>query len=188
MEKIEKSVQEKKARGGARPNSGRNPFEPNDKDREMVEKLANWGVAEHHIAPLIGDGINTTTLRKYFMTELERGRAKASAGIGQTLFQKAMAGDVASLIWWTKTQMRWTEAPRQIEVTGNISITDALAQAQARLIEAEIVEMDTPLLGVTDAVTAVTDVVTPVTVEYVGGNNGGNITDRGEENAMKSRG
>jgi len=183
-----KPNQEKNKRGGPQPGSGRPEFEPSEKDREMVEKLANWGVAEHHIAPLVGDGIHITTLRKHFMTELERGRAKASAGIGQTLFQKAMAGDVASLIWWTKTQMRWTEAPRQIELSGNISITDALAQAQARLIEAEIVEMDTPLLGVTDAVTAVTDVVTPVTVEYVGGNNGGNITDRSEENAMKSRG
>ena len=188
MAKTENSVQEKKKNGGARPNAGRHPFEPNDKDREMVEKLANWGVAEHHIAPLIGDGINTTTLRKYFMTELERGRAKASAGIGQTLYQKAMAGDVASLIWWTKTQMRWTEAPRQIEVSGNISITDALAQAQARLIEAEIVEMDAPLLTVTEPVTLVTDAVTPVTVEYVGGNNGGNIADRGDKNAMKSTG
>ena len=185
MAKTENSVQEKKKNGGARPNAGRNPFEPNDKDREMVEKLANWGVAEHHIAPLIGDGINTTTLRKYFMTELERGRAKASAGIGQTLFQKAMAGDVASLIWWTKTQMRWTEAPRQIELSGNISITDALAQAQARLIEAEIIEMDAPLLTVTEPVTLE---VTPVTVDRVGGNIGGNMGDRGKENAMKSTG
>jgi hypothetical protein len=99
-----------------------------------------------------------------------------------------MAGDVASLIWWTKTQMRWTEAPRQIEVSGNISITDALAQAQARLIEAEIIEMDAPLLTVTDPVTLVTDAVTPITVEYVGGNIGGNMGDRGEQNAMKSTG
>ena len=185
MAKSEISIQEKKKNGGARPGAGRTPFEPNDKDREMVEKLANWGVAEHHIAPLIGDGINTTTLRKYFMTELERGRAKASAGIGQTLFQKAMAGDVASLIWWTKTQMRWTEAPRQIELSGNISITDALAQAQARLIEAEIIEIDTPLLTVTEPVTLE---VTPVTVDHIGGNIGGNMGDRGDENAMKSTG
>jgi hypothetical protein len=160
-----KPIQEKKKRGGPQPGSGRPEFVPSDKDREMVEKLANWGVAEHHIAPLIGHGINVTTLRKHCMTELERGRAKASAGIGQTLYQKAMAGDVASLIWWTKTQMRWTEAPRQIEVSGNISITDALAQAQARLIEAEIVEMDTPLLTVTDRVTLVTDAVTVDRVE-----------------------
>jgi len=165
MAKIEKLIQEKKKTGGARENAGRLPFEPSDKDREMVEKLANWGVAEHHIAPLIGNGISVMTLRKYFMTELERGRAKASAGIGQTLFQKAMAGDVASLIWWTKTQMRWTEAPRQIELSGNISITDALAQAQARLIDAEVIEMDAPLLTVTDPVTLVTDAVTVDRVE-----------------------
>jgi hypothetical protein len=164
MAKGENSVQEKKKNGGARPGAGRPAFEPTNKDREMVEKLANWGVAEHHIAPLVGDGINVMTLRKYFMTELERGRAKASAGIGQTLYQKAMSGDVASLIWWTKTQMRWTEAPRQIELSANISITDALAQAQARIIEAEIVEQDTPLLGVTDAVTVD---VTPVTVDQI---------------------
>jgi hypothetical protein len=163
-----KPIQEKKKRGGPQPGSGRPEFVPSDKDREMVEKLANWGVAEHHIAPLIGDGIHLHTLRKHFMTELERGRAKASAGIGQTLYQKAMAGDVASLIWWTKTQMRWTEAPRQIEVSGNISITDALAQAQARLIDAEIVEMDTPLLTVTDPVTLVTDAVTVDRVEAKG--------------------
>jgi len=96
-----------------------------------------------------------------------------------------MAGDVASLIWWTKTQMRWTEAPRQIELSGNISITDALAQAQARLIEAEIIEMDAPLLTVTEPVTLE---VTPVTVDHIGGNIGGNMGDRGEENAMKSTG
>jgi hypothetical protein len=134
---------------------------------------------------LVCGGISVATLRDRFAEELHRGRAKAHAGIGKTLFQKAMAGDVASLIWWTKTQMRWTEAPRQIEVSGNISITDALAQAQARLIEAEIIEMDTPLLTVTEPITVE---VTPVAVDHIGGNNGGNIADRGEENAMKSRG
>jgi hypothetical protein len=177
--------QQQNRRGGARENAGRPRFEPTDEERKQVEAMAGYGVAEAHIASLIRGGIGVSTLRERFKENLEQGRAKAHAGIGKTLFQKAMAGDVASLIWWTKTQMRWTEAPRQIEVSGNISITDALAQAQARLIEAEIVEMDTPLLGVTDAVTVD---VTPVTVEYVGGNNGGNVTDRGEENAMKSRG
>jgi hypothetical protein len=180
--------QQQNRRGGARENAGRPRFEPTNEERKQVEAMAGYGVAEAHIASLIRGGIGVSTLRERFKENLEQGRAKAHAGIGKTLFQKAMAGDVASLIWWTKTQMRWTEAPRQIEVSGNISITDALAQAQARLIEAEIVEMDTPLLGVTDAVTAVTDVVTPVTVEYVGGNNGGNVADGKAENAMKSRG
>jgi hypothetical protein len=144
-------------RGGARPGSGRKPITPTDEDREHAETLAGFGLTEVNIAALVCGGISVATLRDRFAEELQRGRAKAHAGIGKTLFQKAMAGDVASLIWWTKTQMRWTEAPRQIEVSGNISITDALAQAQARLIEAEIVEMDDvqkiEAIGVTEPVT-----------------------------------
>ena len=181
---IETSTQENR-RGGARPGSGRKPITPTDEDREHAETLAGFGLTEVNIAALVCGGISVATLRDRFSEELQRGRAKAHAGIGKTLFQKAMAGDVASLIWWTKTQMRWTEAPRQIEVSGNISITDALAQAQARLIEAEIIEMDAPLLTVTEPVTVE---VTPVTVDRIGGNIGGNMGDRGEENAMKSTG
>jgi hypothetical protein len=157
---IETSAQENR-RGGARPGSGRKPITPTDEDREHAETLAGFGLTEVNIAALVCGGISVATLRDRFAEELQRGRAKAHAGIGKTLYQKAMSGDVASLIWWTKTQMRWTEAPRQIELSANISITDALAQAQARIIEAEIVEQDTPLLGVTDAVTVD---VTPVTV------------------------
>jgi hypothetical protein len=179
------SHQQQNRHGGARENAGRPRFEPTDEERKQVEAMAGYGVAEAHIAALIRGGIGVSTLRERFKENLEQGRAKAHAGIGKTLYQKAINGDVASLIWWTKTQMRWTEAPRQIELSGNISITDALAQAQARLIEAEIIEMDTPLLTVTEPVTVE---VTPVTVDHIGGNIGGNMGDRGEENAMKSTG
>jgi hypothetical protein len=140
-----KSIQEKGKRGGPQPGSGRPAFAPSEKDRELAEKLAMWGVAEHHIAPLIGDGIDIHTMRKYLLEEIQRGRAKASMGIGSTLYQKAMAGDVASLIWWTKTQMRWAEQPKVIEISGQISITQALEEAAQRVIEAEIVEVDEPL-------------------------------------------
>ena len=140
-----KSNREKGKRGGPQPGSGRPAFVPSEKDRELAEKLAMWGVAEHHIAPLIGDGIDVHTMRKYLLEEIQRGRAKASMGIGSTLYQKAMAGDVASLIWWTKTQMRWAEQPKVIEISGQISITQALEEAAQRVIEAEIVEVDEPL-------------------------------------------
>jgi hypothetical protein len=178
MNNHQQEIEESRGRGRPR-------FEPTDEERKQVEAMAGYGVAEAHIASLIRGGIGVSTLRERFKENLEQGRAKAHAGIGKTLYQKAMAGDVASLIWWTKTQMRWTEAPRQIELSGNISITDALAQAQARLIEAEIIEMDAPLLTVTEPVTLE---VTPVTVDNIGGNIGGNMGDRGEENAIKSTG
>jgi len=140
----EKSAQEKRKRGGAQPGAGRPAFVPTEKDRTLVEQLSTWGVAEHHISALVGDGIEQTTLRKYFSDEIARGRAKASMGIGSTLYQKAMAGDTASLIWWTKTQMRWAEQPKVIELTGNISITEALAEARARIIDLADIE-DAPL-------------------------------------------
>jgi len=177
------SHQQQNRHGGARENAGRPRFEPTDEERKQVEAMAGYGVAEAHIAALIRGGIGVSTLRERFKENLEQGRAKAHAGIGKTLYQKAINGDVASLIWWTKTQMRWTEAPRQIELSGNISITDALAQAQARLIEAEIIEMDTPLLTVTEPVTVD---VTPVTVDHIGGNIGGNIGGADAQSPMKS--
>jgi hypothetical protein len=137
--------QQENRHGGARPNSGRPRFEPTDEERKQVEAMAGYGVGESHIAALIRGGIGLSTLRERFKEDLERGRAKAHAGIGKTLYQKAMAGDVASLIWWTKTQMRWAEQPKVIEISGQISITQALEEAAQRVIEAEIVEVDEPL-------------------------------------------
>ena len=175
MGKSEKINQEKGKNGGAREGAGRPAFVPTDKDRGLVEQLATWGVAEHHIAPLIADGISMPTLRQYFADEIIRGRAKASAGIGSTLYQKAMAGDVASLIWWTKTQMRWAEQPKVIEISGQISITQALEEAAQRVIEAEIVEVDEPL-QLANEPSPVVD----------GGNIGGNIEDDDGKIPMKS--
>jgi hypothetical protein len=137
--------QQQNRHGGARENSGRPRFEPTDEERKQVEAMAGYGVGESHIAALIRGGIGLSTLRERFKEDLERGRAKAHAGIGKTLYQKAMAGDVASLIWWTKTQMRWAEQPKVIEISGQISITQALEEAAQRVIEAEIVEVDEPL-------------------------------------------
>jgi hypothetical protein len=146
MEK-EKQNPEKGKRGGAQPGAGRPAFVPSEKDRTLAEQLATWAVAEHHIAKLIGDnGVDLNTLRKHLGEELARGRAKASMGIGSTLYQKAMAGDIAALIWWSKAQMRWAEQPKVIELTGNISITEALAEARARIIDVEDVE-DAPMLS-----------------------------------------
>ena len=138
MNSQEQEIEESRGRGRPR-------FEPTDEERKQVEAMAGYGVGESHIAALIRGGIGLSTLRERFKEDLERGRAKAHAGIGKTLYQKAMAGDVASLIWWTKTQMRWAEQPKVIEISGQISITQALEEAAQRVIEAEIVEVDEPL-------------------------------------------
>jgi hypothetical protein len=45
------------------------------------------------------------------------GKAKANSQVGRTLFQKATSGDTTAMIWWTKTQMKWSET-QKVEHTG----------------------------------------------------------------------
>jgi hypothetical protein len=95
--------------GGARPGAGQPPFKPTDAERKQVEALSGYGLPFEQIAVLVRDGIDADTLRKHFAQELMSGKAKANGQVGKTLFQKAMAGDTAAAIWWSKTQMRWKE-------------------------------------------------------------------------------
>ncbi|HSV75171.1 MAG TPA: hypothetical protein VLH79_15540 [Chthonomonadales bacterium] len=111
----EKPMQKKHNRGGARPGAGRPAFVPTADERKKVETLSGYGLPIDQIAVLVRDGISVDTLRAHFEAELKSGKAKANGQIAQTLFQKAMSGDTTAAIWWTKSQMRWSE---RHEVTG----------------------------------------------------------------------
>jgi hypothetical protein len=95
--------------GGAQPGAGRPAFEPVDAERKQVEALSGYGLPIEQIAVLVRDGIHVDTLRAHFTNELVSGKAKANGQVGKTLFQKAMGGDTTAMIWWSKTQMRWSE-------------------------------------------------------------------------------
>lgn len=125
------------ARGGARPNtggkregSGRKEFKPTPEERKQVEAMAGYGLPHEHIGQLIRDGIHRDTVCKYFEKELERGKAKANLKIGQTLFQRAVNGDTTAAIWWSKTQMKWSETKTH-DVNVNTVKTFAEAVANA---------------------------------------------------------
>jgi hypothetical protein len=87
-------------------------FVPTDNERVQVESMAGYGVPQEQIACVIRDGIDADTLAKHFRKELKQGKAKASAKIGQTLYQKAINGDTTAAIFWAKTQMGWKEVNR----------------------------------------------------------------------------
>ena len=98
---------------------GRPAFVPTDEQRASVYDMAKYGVPHEHIASTIGDnGIDSDTLKKHFKEELLRGKAEASAAIGQTLFEKARNGCTSSLIWWTRSQMGWT-GEQKIDLTSS---------------------------------------------------------------------
>jgi hypothetical protein len=111
------SLEKKKQNGGAREGAGRPAFEPTSAERKQVEALSGYGIPIEQIAVLVRDGIDADTLRKYFITELQSGKAKANAQVGKTLFNKVLAGDTTAAIWWSKTQMRWAETQKH-ELTG----------------------------------------------------------------------
>lgn len=89
--------------------------EPTDNTRLQVETSAGLGLPHEQIAALIG--IDDKTLRKHYRTELDVGKAKASANIARSLYNKAIKGDTTAMIWWTKAQMKWSETVKQ-ELTG----------------------------------------------------------------------
>jgi hypothetical protein len=95
--------------GGSRPGSGRPAFVPTDADRKQVEALSGYGLPVHQIAALIQGGISLETLYEHFREEMVSGKGKANSQVAQTLFKKAMSGDTAAAIWWSKSQMRWSE-------------------------------------------------------------------------------
>jgi len=116
--KLETSeIKKNNGHGGARPGAGQPPFKPTDAERKQVEAMSGYGLPIEQIAVLVRNGIDSDTLRKHFAQELISGKAKANGQVGKTLFQKAMAGDTAAAIWWSKTQMRWKEV-QQHEITG----------------------------------------------------------------------
>lgn len=132
--------------GGARPDAGRNPFEPSETERKQVEALSGYGLPLDQIAVLVRKGISVDTLTKYFSEELVSGKAKANSQVGRTLFQKATSGDTTAMIWWTKTQMRWSET-QKVEHTGANGGAIAMASVDLKgLNDTELAQMQALLV------------------------------------------
>lgn len=96
--------------------NGRPRHIPSAASRERVVISSGLGISNDQVAAILG--ISLTSLLKYYESDIRLGRAKASAEIADSLFNKAKNGDTAALIWWTKAQMKWTETQRH-ENTGS---------------------------------------------------------------------
>jgi len=94
---------------------GPKPWEPTPEERRLVEHYAAIGYTQEQIAALLDK--SPDSLQRHCRRELDLGALTVNAKIGGKLFQKAMAGDTASLIFWAKTRMGWKEVSVQ-EQTG----------------------------------------------------------------------
>lgn len=92
--------------------AGRPEYEPNEKDREQVEKWAGVGISQDDMAFMLD--ICKNTLRKHYTKELKAGIIKANATVGGRLY--SMTKDIpAAAIFWSKTRMGWRESMPQNE-------------------------------------------------------------------------
>lgn len=110
---------------------GQPRFQPSPEQRRQAETLAGLGLTGKQIALIIG--CDEKTLLKYFTPELKAGDAKATAKVAQSLFQKAVNGDVASMIFWMKVRAKWSERIVQEHVgEGGKPIASSLTVAFVR--------------------------------------------------------
>ena len=94
---------------------GRPPLKFSAAIRGEVVRLAGLGVPFKQIADSMG--VNKETLRNNFGVAMMRARVECNEKIAKRLFDRAMEGDNACLIFWAKTQMGWRDVS-QIEHIG----------------------------------------------------------------------
>ena len=75
------------------------------------------------------------------MDVYQQGRARTIGRVAQTLVQKALDGDTQSLMFYLKTQGRWTEK-LDVEVKGEVTLASALREmAKTKVIDGESSEV-----------------------------------------------
>lgn len=83
--------------------------EPTEDLREKVRMWAAVGTTQEVIASELK--ISVDTLAKYYRDELDEATNRGVANVASTLYAKAIAGDVTSMIFYLKTRGRWSEKP-----------------------------------------------------------------------------
>ena len=119
---------------------------PDKTTRDTVVLHATVGTTQEDIARVLG--IDSKTLRKHYREELDLSLIKANATVGGVLFNKAKAGNTASMIWWSKTRMGWSEK-QQLEHTspdgtmsppGAFDATNLSSETLEELLNARIIK------------------------------------------------
>ena len=135
---------------GNRGKGGRPPFEITEKVIAQIEQLAGYGLTVVQIAAVIGCSETTMhakMLRADVSEAFTRGRARAEAMIGKSLFEKAKAGEGWAVQWWEKTRAGRSEK-QVLEHSGpeggpmKVEVSDATADARLAAIVARAAARD----------------------------------------------
>lgn len=114
---------------------------PTESIRAQVEAASGLGLPHDQIGALVG--VDAKTLRKHYRTELDVGKAKASAQVAKSLFNRATSGnDTTAMIWWTKAQMGWGEAHTMKHIGSIDTAPRSVDELRARAAILGISEVD----------------------------------------------
>jgi len=107
----------------------------------QVEELAGYGLTLEQIAAVLGFSDRTMRRKQAENEELvaaiKRGKAKAAAIVGKSLFGRAKEGDVPAIRWWEMTregrsERQQTEA--KVEVVSDAETDARLARLMGDII------------------------------------------------------
>jgi len=118
-----------------------------DDELDQVERLAGL-LNQEQLANYFGMSSNVFTQCVNDDPRLDvayrTGRAATISEVAQTLVRKALDGDTQSLIFYLKTQGRWTEK-LDVEVKGEVTLAQALrSMAETKVIEGEASDLGQP--------------------------------------------
>ena len=93
---------------------------PGDADLAFVKAAAGCGLSHAQIAKNLPSGkVAPATLAKYCAEELETGEFTANFRVLHKLWQLAIGGNIAAIIWWTKNRCTWHEPLKTLQLQGD---------------------------------------------------------------------
>jgi len=96
------------------------PHVPTEQTREVAASLAGFGLSQQLIAATLK--INVDTLTKYYLADMEIGRAKTHAKVANAIVVNAVDNmNVAAQQLYAKTQMGWSET-NKVEHSGALMV------------------------------------------------------------------
>lgn len=141
-------------RGAPTGHQGNVPFDADDIKRAKVSLWASMGIPVEKIGVLLC--VTPETIHRHYPVELKDNGAYAVGKVAASLFDKAVAGDTASMIFYLKTRGRWSEKPalgdadNPIVIQGKNVSPQEVAFALARRLREDSAER--PLLIQSDPV------------------------------------
>jgi len=99
----------RKDNGGRRdPPGGRPRWKPSSDVRELVKRLASFGIVQSDIAKVVG--ISEATLQRRCRDELRVGTLKANAQVAIIAFEMAVSGEYPMMTkFWLERRLGWSE-------------------------------------------------------------------------------